>query len=124
MKEWRTQSAKHKVAVVLMGCYGCSARLKFTEIKYERQKRKTDMATMAPQTSAQLDNLVRSVRRAAEEEIQNILKHYEAGRRDCESGIYDKWYRYNTWHDGRAYDLGWMERNETVKNENVRFLAP
>lgn len=74
------------------------------------------------ETSERVENLVREVRRAAEEKIQNILKHYEAGKRDCMYGVYDKWYRYNAWQDGRAYDLGWMEQNETVKNENVKFL--
>lgn len=74
------------------------------------------------ETSEQIDNLVKEVRKAADERIQNILKHYEAGKRDCENGIYDKWYRYNTWQDGRAYDLGWMERNEEVKNDEVTFL--
>lgn len=74
------------------------------------------------ETSEQIDNLVNEVRRAARERIQNILKHYEAGKRDCYNGIYDKWYRYNTWQDGRAYDLGWMERNEEVKNDEVKFL--
>ena len=35
------------------------------------------------ETSEQIDNLVNEVRRAARERIQNILKHYEAGKRDC-----------------------------------------
>ncbi len=64
------------------------------------------------------------IKQEAEERMAHILKHYEAGRRDCENGIYDKWYRYNTYQDGRAYDLGWMEANEKVRNDNVRFLEP
>lgn len=75
-------------------------------------------------TSEQMDNLVTEMRRELDQRIADALKHYEAGRRDCGSGIYDKWYRYNAYQDGRAYDLGWMEANEEVRNEEVKFLEP
>ena len=71
-----------------------------------------------------LDKMVLGIKHEADERIAQALKHYEAGKLDCENGIYDKWYRYNTYQDGRAYDIGWMEVNEEVQNENVRFLEP
>lgn len=71
-----------------------------------------------------LDKMVLGIKHEADERIAQTLKHYEASKRDCENGIYDKWYRYNTYQDGRAYDIGWMEVNEEVQNENVRFLEP
>ena len=71
-----------------------------------------------------LDKMVLGIKHEADERIAQALKHSEAGKRDCENGIYDKWYRYNTYQDGRAYDIGWMEVNEEVQNENVRFLEP
>ena len=69
-----------------------------------------------------LDKMVLGIKHEADERIAQALKHYEVGKRDCENGIYDKWYRYNTYQDGRAYDIGWMEVNEEVQNEYVRFL--
>lgn len=71
-----------------------------------------------------LVEMVIGVEHEAEERIAQALKHYEAGKRDCKNGIYDKWYRYNTYQDGQAYDMGWTEANEEVQNENVRFLEP
>ena len=53
-----------------------------------------------------LDKMVLGIRREADERIAQTLKQYEAGKRDCENGIYDKWYRYNSYQDGRAYDIG------------------
>lgn len=50
------------------------------------------------------------------------MRHYEAGKRDCQVGVYDKWYRYNTANGGAAYDLGWTEQNETTRNDVVRFI--
>jgi hypothetical protein len=44
------------------------------------------------------------------------------GARDCRCGIYDKWYRYNTIDDGKAYDDGWVEQNKITQNDEVRFL--
>lgn len=49
-------------------------------------------------------------------------RYYEAGKRDCKAGVYDKWYRYNTCNDGLAYDLGWTEQNKETQNEVVRFI--
>lgn len=45
-----------------------------------------------------LVEMIISVEHEAEERIAQALKHYEAGKRDCKNGIYDKWYRYNTYH--------------------------
>lgn len=52
---------------------------------------------------------------------KETLKDFQAGKRDCRLGIYDKWYRYNH-NDGRSYDLGWTAQNLTVQNETVRFI--
>ena len=71
-----------------------------------------------------LVEMVIGIEHEAEERIVCALKHYEAGKRDCKNGIYDKWYRYNTHQDGRAYDIGWTEANEEIQNETVRFLEP
>lgn len=49
-------------------------------------------------------------------------KDYEMGKEDCRRGVYDKWYRYNHKDDGRAYDLGWMEENQVIQNEVVKFI--
>ena len=71
-----------------------------------------------------LDKMVLGIKHEADERIAQALKTLWGWQRDCENGIYDKWYRYNTYQDGRAYDIGWMEVNEEVQNENVRFLEP
>ena len=73
-------------------------------------------------TSAKLCEMLDGVWINAELEVKAMRKHYEAGRRDCQLGVYDKWYRYNTAQDGRAYDIGWMEQNEETRNETVKFL--
>lgn len=52
----------------------------------------------------------------------SAMRDYEAGKRDCKSGIYDKWYRYNADNDGMAYDIGWTEQNKETQNGVVRFL--
>lgn len=52
-----------------------------------------------------------------------LIKHdYQAGLNDCTNGIYDKWYRYNRKDHGYIYDMGWMETNFIVKNDNVEFI--
>lgn len=71
-----------------------------------------------------LSALVDEIQSETDRKIENTRRFYEAGKRDCAAGIYDKWYRYNTYQDGRAYDIGWMEKNEMVKNETVKFLNP
>lgn len=71
-----------------------------------------------------LSALVGEIQNDADRRIENTRRFYEAGKRDCTAGIYDKWYRYNTYQDGRAYDIGWMEANEQVQNEAVKFLEP
>lgn len=50
------------------------------------------------------------------------MNHYEAGKRDCQAGCYDKWYRYRSSDDGIAYDLGWNEQNKITKNEKIDFI--
>lgn len=45
-----------------------------------------------------------------------------SAKRDCQNGVYDKWYRYNRKDEGYAYDLGWMEQNKETQVENVTFL--
>lgn len=49
-------------------------------------------------------------------------KHYDWGMRDCEAGVYDKWYRYNAEDGGIAYEAGWTEKNKEVQNESVKFI--
>lgn len=36
----------------------------------------------------------------------NYQKDFEAGYRDRKAHYYDKWYRYNRWDEGKAYDDG------------------
>lgn len=55
-------------------------------------------------------------------ELSCAANHYDAGVRDCSAGIYDKWYRYNTPHDGQAYDMGWIEKNKEIQNDHITFL--
>lgn len=50
------------------------------------------------------------------------IKDYEAGKRDCLAGIFDKWYRYNRPNDGQEYECGWVEQNKVTQNEVVTFL--
>ena len=61
-------------------------------------------------------------RKECERRIELALRNYAAGKRDCKLGIYDKWYRRHAEHDGRAYDLGWVEQSEETQNDRVKFL--
>lgn len=74
------------------------------------------------EVSAELKKFLDGIWLEAEAKVTQAKQHYESGRRDCECGVYDKWYRYHTRQDGRAYDLGWMARNAEIKNENVKFV--
>lgn len=69
-----------------------------------------------------LDDYIKQIQQEADSRKASARKHYEAGKNDCKAGIYDKWYRYNTRNDGRAYDIGWTEQNAITKNETVKFL--
>ncbi len=45
----------------------------------------------------------------------HYITPYEAGQRDAQAGIYDKWYRH---HDrGEEYDKGWNEE----KREDINY---
>ena len=37
------------------------------------------------------------------------MNHYKAGFNDAMSGLYDKWYRYNSEDNGFSYDIGFKE---------------
>lgn len=74
------------------------------------------------QSNNEVVEMILGIEREANERIEQALKHYEAGKRDCAIGVYDKWYRYNTYQDGQAYDIGWMEANKEVQNESVQFI--
>lgn len=65
---------------------------------------------------------VENTRKECEHRIELAMKHYEAGKCDCNQGIYNKWYRYHTEYGGRAYDLGWVEQNKQTQNEKVLFI--
>lgn len=54
---------------------------------------------------------------------RNAMSDYRAGARDCANGIYDKWYRYNSFDDGEAYNIGWVEQNEITENDTVLFIG-
>lgn len=69
-----------------------------------------------------LQKLEREINERAKIAIEIARTDYHAGMRDCQSGIYDKWYRYSRDDDGRAYDLGWQYQNETTKNDSVKFI--
>lgn len=76
------------------------------------------MANISEKMAAYIED----TRKECENRIEMAKKNYEAGKRDCKHGIYDKWYRYHTEYDGRAYDLGWVEQNAETQNETVKFL--
>ncbi|MCI5757103.1 MAG: hypothetical protein MR037_02600 [Bacteroidales bacterium] len=69
-----------------------------------------------------IQDYIKQIHEEAKSREGAAMRHYEAGKRDCQAGIYDKWYRYNTANDGMAYDLGWTEQNKETKNGVVRFL--
>lgn len=69
-----------------------------------------------------IEDYINEIRRSAEQRIKNAKKQYQQGCDDCEAGVYDKWYRYNTPQDGRAYDLGWQAQNKVTQNKTVHFI--
>lgn len=70
-----------------------------------------------------MDYLLNEVRQEAEERMRLIQNNYEAGKRDCENGVYDYNYKIcKRMEHSRAYDIGWNERNAEVKNTKVQFL--
>lgn len=69
-----------------------------------------------------LEELKQEIFNEAQNAIEIAEKDFNAGKADCKTGIYDKWYRYNHKDDGRAYDLGWMWQNKETKNDKVRFI--
>ena len=42
----------------------------------------------------------------ANERQERAERDMNAGKSDCKSGYYDKWYRYNRKDSGEAYDYG------------------
>lgn len=70
-----------------------------------------------------INDYIKEIRKSAERRIEAERHNYERGKSDCKAGYYDKWYRYNTAQDGRAYDLGWTEQNAETQNETVQFIA-
>ena len=69
-----------------------------------------------------LAELTEQVMKEAAERCEQMNRDYDAGKRDCQFGIYDKWYRYHHKDDGAAYDAGWVYQNQITKNEKVTFL--
>lgn len=69
-----------------------------------------------------INDYIKEIRKSMERRIEAERHNYERGKSDCKAGYYDKWYRYNTPQDGRAYDLGWTEQNAETQNEKVQFI--
>lgn len=69
-----------------------------------------------------IDDYIKQIHEEAKSREGAARRHYEAGKRDCQAGVYDKWYRYNTRNDGLAYNLGWTEQNKETQNGVVRFI--
>lgn len=46
------------------------------------------------EVSAELRKFLDGIWLEAEAKVTQAKQHYESGRRDCECGVYDKWYRY------------------------------
>lgn len=72
----------------------------------------------------ELELFLQGIWKVAEQKVKAAKQNYEAGKRDCQAGVYDKWYRYHTMQDGRAYDIGWQAQNKITKCEQVKFLSP
>ena len=51
------------------------------------------------------------------------MKDELTGMADCKAGIFDKWYRYHKKDEGFAYNAGWHNMNNFVKNEKVNFIG-
>ena len=60
------------------------------------------------------------------ENAQNNTKFMTATQRaawlDCQSGVYDKWFRYNHKDSGTAYNKAWIEANKIYQNDNTQFI--
>ena len=50
----------------------------------------------------ELELFLQGIWKVAEQKVKAAKQNYEAGKRDCQAGVYDKWYRYHTMQDGRA----------------------
>lgn len=69
-----------------------------------------------------LDDYLSYIQKMADAKKSAAVLHFKLGAIDCECGIYDKWYRYHTFDDGFAYDMGWRKANERVQNDKVFFI--
>lgn len=69
-----------------------------------------------------IEDYIKQIQYDAELRAKTAMLHYEAGKRDCQAGIYDKWYHYHAANDGAAYDLGWTEQNKETQNSVIRFI--
>lgn len=69
-----------------------------------------------------IEDYIKYLHDEAKSKEVTAMRNYEAGKRDCQAGVYDRWYRYNTANDGMAYDLGWVEQNKSVQNGAVSFI--
>lgn len=74
------------------------------------------------QAMTTINDYIKKICEEAEVSKREAMRHYETGKRDCQAGVYDKWYRYHTKNDGMAYDLGWTEQNGETKNDTIRFI--
>lgn len=69
-----------------------------------------------------IQDYIKFLNEEAQKQVDYAWACYNAGVNDCQAGVYDKWYRYNTPKDGLAYDLGWTTTNKEVLNEIVKFI--
>lgn len=69
-----------------------------------------------------LQDLFQHIDAEAQKRKDSARSDFESAERDCEYGIYDKFYRYHRSDNGLAYDLGWMHANEIYKNKEVLFI--
>ncbi len=69
-----------------------------------------------------LDDYLIHIQTMADAKKSAAVLLFKLGASDCSRGIYDKWYRYHSYDEGFAYDMGWRKSNERVKNDNVIFI--
>lgn len=70
-----------------------------------------------------LEVVLLGIRQDAKEREERARRDFRAGIADCKAGQFDKWYRKNRTDEGLAYEAGWLEANEEIQNENVRFIG-
>ena len=51
--------------------------------------------------------------------ILELNADYDAGVKDAQAGIYDKWYRHHRTDDGAMYDKGWKSAKDEAKDYQI-----